>query len=92
MLEEALNCCDNNLQVATVRLQKNSNPSFDQTQVNMNLEENKGDVSMKPKRPIKSNLINIFLNSMEKVASREEAVKLTEMLLQRYKGTIQDTC
>ena len=52
------------------------------------IEERKADVPMQVARPQKANLIQLYLNRMEKVSSRDEAVKLTELLLQRYKGRL----
>ena len=86
MLEEALLLSGNNLQGATLKLQKDQNPTSFQFGVNMNTEEE--DVPMMTKTTIKSSLIGVYLNFMEKVASREEAVKLTKTFLMRYKGTI----
>ena len=50
-------------------------------------EENKQqDIPMQTKRTIKKDLIQIFLDHLEKVGTRDEAAKLTELLLERYKG------
>ncbi len=92
-LEEALAYSNQNIKAAPVVLQRErpGSPPSDQQ-----MEEKKHDVPMStaatstPHHQKRANLIELFLQKMEKVQSREEAYSLTELLLKRYKGNLGD--
>lgn len=46
------------------------------------------DRSMHPPKPVKHDLIRLFLDQLGRVTTRDEAERLTELFLERYKGTV----
>ena len=87
-LEEALNCCNKNIKAASAMIQRERLEKL--TISDQQMEDKKTDalpmVGLKQKR---SSIIKVYLDRMEKVQNREEAYKLTELLLKRYKGDLK---
>jgi len=85
VLEEALRCSNYSIQAASQILMQQYKPMPIQDQ---QMEDRKMEVQVPQPKPKRSNLIQLYLTKMEKVQNRDEAYKLTELLLKRYKTNV----
>ena len=83
ILERALTYCNMNVKSASILLQNQVLNSYSQQ-----AEEKKLDVPTE-KRKKRTSLIQLYIDSISKAQNYEEAAKITELLLKRYKEILK---